>query len=65
MRACVWVCGGRTRTLRDGEATLASYSHPDPYIIPYSYGGSKYARNPPVPAEVKVVKDFGREDYVL
>lgn len=48
-----------------GEATLAEYSHPDPYTVPTAYGGSKYARNPPVPGEMEVVNDFGRESYVV
>ena len=48
-----------------GEAKLEEYSHPDPYTVPTAYGGSKYARNPPVPGEMEVVSDFGRESYVV
>ena len=51
------------RALREGEKTLESYAHPDPYVIPTMYGGSKYARNPEVPANAAMVFDFGREPY--
>ena len=49
------------KKIEEGFETLDSYAHPDPYIIPTMYGGSKYARNPPVPGEVRVIRDFGRE----
>ena len=49
------------KKIEEGFETLDSYAHPDPYIIPTMYGGSKYARNPPVPGEVHVIRDFGRE----
>lgn len=47
--------------LNRGEATLREYAHPDPYTVPYAYGGSKYARNPPVPGEIHVVGNYGRD----
>lgn len=54
------------RLVERGEAKLAEYAHPDPYIVPYYYsktgGGSKYARNPPVPPEIHLARDFGREE---
>jgi len=53
------------RALSDGEKTLESYAHPDPYIIPTMYGGSKYARNPEPPSTVGMVFDFGRESYTI
>ncbi|CAM6039551.1 unnamed protein product [Sphagnum compactum] len=49
------------RLLFEGEARLAKLQHPDPYIVPWSPGGSKYARNPPVPPVIELVNDFGRE----
>ena len=53
----IWV---RVR-IEEGFETLDSYAHPDPYIVPTMYGGSKYARNPPVPGNIHVIRDFGRE----
>merc|ERR1711934_1216822 len=32
--------------IQDGEAMLTKYRHPNPYILPTSFGGSKYMRNP-------------------
>lgn len=46
-----------------GEQKLAKVAHPDPYIVPWAPGGSKWARNAPVPSEVEIVFDFGRENY--
>ena len=57
--------GQIAKAIAAGEAKLAEYSHPDPYTVPTAYGGSKYARNPPVPGEMEVVNDFGRESYVV
>ena len=53
------------KAIADGEAKLAEYAHPDPYTVPTAYGGSKYARNPPPHPDVKVVMDFGRDEYVI
>ena len=53
------------KIIADGEAKLDSYAHPDPYIMPASHGGSKFARNPPVDARMQVGVDFGREDYAV
>ena len=49
------------KKIEEGFETLDSYAHPDPYIIPTMYGGSKYARNPPVPGVVRVISHFGME----
>ena len=49
------------KKIEEGFETLDSYAHPDPYIVPTMYGGSKYARNPPVPGNIHVMRDFGRE----
>jgi len=51
------------RLLKKGEKELLAKTHPDPYIVPYYYGGSSYARNPPFPKEMHQQLDFGREDY--
>jgi NADH dehydrogenase (ubiquinone) 1 beta subcomplex subunit 9 len=53
------------KCIADGEAKLAEYAHPDPYTVPTAYGGSKYARNPPPHPDVKVVMDFGRDEYAI
>jgi len=40
------------RLLREGQAKLFEYSHPDPYCVPHMPGGSLFMRNPPLPMEV-------------
>merc|ERR1712072_106565 len=35
--------------VREAEEALAKYRHPDPYVAPTSFGGSKYMRNSPPP----------------
>jgi NADH dehydrogenase (ubiquinone) 1 beta subcomplex subunit 9 len=57
--------GAIERAVSGGERTLEEYAHPDPYVIPTMYGGSKYARNPEVPEGVSMVFDFGREEYAI
>merc|ERR1712087_884767 len=49
------------KLIADGEELLKSYKHPDPYIIPWAAGGSKYARNAPVPSEIHLEYGFGGE----
>jgi len=49
------------RLLRNGEARMKEYEHPDPYIVPYRPGGSMFARNPPFAEETKIHLDFGKE----
>ncbi|KAI5081939.1 hypothetical protein GOP47_0001682 [Adiantum capillus-veneris] len=51
------------RLIGRGEARLEKQKHPDPYIIPWAVGGTKWERNPPIPEEVEIVFDFGRETY--
>ena len=53
------------KCIADVEAKLAEYAHPDPYTVPTAYGGSKYARNHPPHPDVKVVMDFGRDEYAI
>ncbi|GHP07920.1 hypothetical protein PPROV_000666200 [Pycnococcus provasolii] len=50
-------------TLRAGEAEFQKWRHPDPYTTPYLFGGSRYMRNPPMPADgsISMAFDFGRE----
>ena len=41
--------GAVARLLREAEAELASWTHPDPYTNPYMPGGSRYMRVVPPP----------------
>eukprot|EP00270_Netrium_digitus_P014552 TRINITY_DN4961_c0_g1_i3.p1 TRINITY_DN4961_c0_g1~~TRINITY_DN4961_c0_g1_i3.p1 ORF type:complete len:138 (+),score=35.71 TRINITY_DN4961_c0_g1_i3:58-414(+) len=50
------------RLIAAGEEKLQRNHHPDPYTVPWYVGGSKYARNPPVPEEIHVVLDFGKQE---
>ncbi|BBN00151.1 NADH dehydrogenase (ubiquinone) 1 beta subcomplex subunit 9 [Marchantia polymorpha subsp. ruderalis] len=50
------------RLIGEGEAKLEKMRHPDPYTVPWAPGGSKYARSPPVPEEIGLVYDFGRQE---
>merc|ERR1711990_1311400 len=43
--------------IADGEAMFAKYRHPDPYIPPTSFGGSKYMRNSPPPISIGSSKE--------
>ena len=47
--------------IRAGEAEFEANRHPDPYVTPYMYGGSRYMRNPPFPSHIKHAFDFTRE----
>ncbi len=49
-RACVRSI--TKRLVREAEEKLVAHTHPDPYVIPYMPGGSKFMRNPPPPFEV-------------
>ncbi|CAN4112458.1 unnamed protein product [Withania somnifera] len=37
------------RLIADGEASYNKWRHPDPYIVPWAPGGSKFNRNPVPP----------------
>ncbi|KAK2978290.1 hypothetical protein RJ640_017141 [Escallonia rubra] len=50
------------RLIADGEARHDKWRHPDPYIVPWAPGGSKFTRNPTMPSGIEIVYDFGRED---
>jgi NADH dehydrogenase (ubiquinone) 1 beta subcomplex subunit 9 len=34
------------------QEELLAYAHPDPYVVPWMPGGSKFMRNPPPPPDV-------------
>jgi len=38
--------------IKEAEAWLAKYRHPDPYTAPTAFGGSKYMRNSQPPHSV-------------
>ncbi|CAL1353716.1 unnamed protein product [Linum trigynum] len=40
------------RLIADGEAQYNKWRHPDPYIVPWAPGGSKFTRNPTPPEGV-------------
>ncbi|XP_044489803.1 NADH dehydrogenase [ubiquinone] 1 beta subcomplex subunit 9-like [Mangifera indica] len=50
------------RLIADAEATYNKWRHPDPYIVPWAPGGSKFCRNPTPPAGIEIVYDYGKED---
>lgn len=39
------------QALAEADEKLVKYTHPDPYVIPYMPGGSKFMRNSPPPPE--------------
>lgn len=47
--ACAATARIVARLMREGEEELAKFTHPDPYVVPYMPGGSKFMRNPPPP----------------
>ncbi|KAG9444068.1 hypothetical protein H6P81_015408 [Aristolochia fimbriata] len=49
------------RLIEDGEAAHNKWRHPDPYIVPWAPGGTKFTRNPPPPEGIEIVYDYGRE----
>ncbi|KAK7283530.1 hypothetical protein RIF29_13103 [Crotalaria pallida] len=50
------------RMIADAEASYNKWRHPDPYIVPWAPGGSKFTRNPVPPQGIEIVYDFGREN---
>ncbi|OAY37190.1 hypothetical protein MANES_11G081900v8 [Manihot esculenta] len=50
------------RMIAEGEAQYNKWRHPDPYIVPWAPGGSKFTRNPTPPSGIEIVYDYGRED---
>mmetsp|Transcript_29904 Transcript_29904/g.41394 ORF Transcript_29904/g.41394 Transcript_29904/m.41394 type:complete len:119 (-) Transcript_29904:376-732(-) len=51
--------------LVQGITKLKKFEHPNPYIIPTEYGGSKWQRNVPLHEKAELVLDYGKEhpDY--
>ncbi|XP_058213213.1 NADH dehydrogenase [ubiquinone] 1 beta subcomplex subunit 9 [Rhododendron vialii] len=52
------------RLLEDGEAAYNKWRHPDPYIVPWAPGGSKFTRNPPPPPGIEILYNYGQEDHI-
>ncbi|KAL0384026.1 UNVERIFIED_CONTAM: NADH dehydrogenase [ubiquinone] 1 beta subcomplex subunit [Sesamum radiatum] len=50
------------RMIAAGEATYNKWRHPDPYIVPWAPGGTKFCRNPTPPPGIEIIYDYGRED---
>ncbi|KAL6211487.1 hypothetical protein ACLB2K_016712 [Fragaria x ananassa] len=50
------------RLITNAEATYNKWRHPDPYVVPWAPGGSKFHRNPTPPSGIEIVYDYGRED---
>ncbi|KAG7975875.1 hypothetical protein I3843_06G122400 [Carya illinoinensis] len=50
------------KMIADGEASYNKWRHPDPYIVPWAPGGSKFTRNPAPPSGIEIVYNYGRED---
>ncbi|RZC14397.1 NADH dehydrogenase [ubiquinone] 1 beta subcomplex subunit 9 isoform C [Glycine soja] len=50
------------RLIADAEASYNKWRHPDPYIVPWAPGGSKFTRNPTPPQGIEIVYNYGRED---
>ncbi|KAL9414766.1 hypothetical protein AB3S75_041101 [Citrus x aurantiifolia] len=50
------------RMIDEAEATYNKWRHPDPYIVPWAPGGSKFCRNPTPPEGIEIAYDFGKED---
>ncbi|KAK1296655.1 NADH dehydrogenase [ubiquinone] 1 beta subcomplex subunit 9 [Acorus calamus] len=64
------------RLIEEAEVTYNKYQHPDPYIVPWAPGGSKFTRNPPPPPgvmgiqaesrykQIEIVFDYGTEEHI-
>ncbi|GJZ98301.1 NADH dehydrogenase [ubiquinone] 1 beta subcomplex subunit 9-like protein [Tanacetum coccineum] len=52
------------RMIAHGEAQYNKWRHPDPYIVPWAPGGSKFTRNPEPPKGIEIVYDYGREEHL-
>ncbi|CAM8932351.1 unnamed protein product [Rhodiola kirilowii] len=50
------------RMIEQAEATYQNFRHPDPYVVPWATGGSKFTRNPIPPAGIEIVYNYGKED---
>ncbi|KAK4794446.1 hypothetical protein SAY86_012440 [Trapa natans] len=43
------------KIIYEGEASYNKWRHPDPYIVPWAPGGSKFTRNPTPPEGVSLL----------
>ncbi|XP_021627298.1 NADH dehydrogenase [ubiquinone] 1 beta subcomplex subunit 9 isoform X2 [Manihot esculenta] len=43
------------RMIAEGEAQYNKWRHPDPYIVPWAPGGSKFTRNPTPPSGIEMI----------
>ncbi|KAL6504561.1 NADH dehydrogenase [ubiquinone] 1 beta subcomplex subunit 9 [Orobanche gracilis] len=50
------------KMITSGEASYNKWRHPDPYIVPWAPGGTKFCRNPTPPAGIEIIHDYGREE---
>ncbi|KAI4342108.1 hypothetical protein MLD38_026765 [Melastoma candidum] len=50
------------KLIADGEASYNKWRHPDPYIVPWAPGGTKFTRNPTPPSGIEIIYNYGRED---
>ncbi|KAG6512021.1 hypothetical protein ZIOFF_030112 [Zingiber officinale] len=50
------------RLIEEAEARFEKFRHPDPYIVPWAPGGSKFCRNPPPYPGIEIVYNHGKED---
>ncbi|KAL0907821.1 hypothetical protein M5K25_022261 [Dendrobium thyrsiflorum] len=46
------------RLINEAEASYEKWQHPDPYIVPWAPGGSKFTRNPVPPQGVRHTHGF-------
>ncbi|KAH0452272.1 hypothetical protein IEQ34_019571 [Dendrobium chrysotoxum] len=46
------------RLINEAEASYEKWQHPDPYIVPWAPGGSKFTRNPVPPQGLSHVLEF-------
>eukprot|EP00658_Telonema_sp_P-2_P064798 TRINITY_DN540_c0_g1_i20.p1 TRINITY_DN540_c0_g1~~TRINITY_DN540_c0_g1_i20.p1 ORF type:complete len:111 (+),score=16.95 TRINITY_DN540_c0_g1_i20:271-603(+) len=49
--------------VEEAERKLAHFRHPDPYILPTEFGGSKYMRNPAPPESISSDDVVSRPHY--
>ncbi|CAN1256091.1 NADH dehydrogenase [ubiquinone] 1 beta subcomplex subunit 9 [Linum perenne] len=52
------------RLIADGEGQYNKWRHPDPYIVPWAPGGSKFTRNPTPPEGIEIIYNYGQEEHL-
>lgn len=53
------------RMIADGEAEYNKWRHPDPYLVPWAPGGTKFCRNPEPPKGIEIIYNYGQEEAEL